>query len=335
MVRNDKLGDFMLSLPSFALLKTHLPDAHIAALVPEYTREMAEDCPWIDTVVIDSGPARGWRGPLRLARLLREQRFDALIALFSTGRIALAGLLAGIPYRLAPATKLAQFLYTHRLAQRRSRSRKPEFMYNLELAARFLDDHNIGTVRFPEPPFLQYPAEQVAALRAEFCGTHGIDTNQRLVFIHGGHGGSANNLTPEQFAELGARLRSHAGHVLVLSAGPGELAMTQRIGSALGATPHVIFESTAGLRRFAQHIQFADVFISGSTGPLHIAGALDRPTAAFYPRRRSATALRWQTLNTPERRLAFSPPDGAAESDMTQMDIEGAARQINERFLSD
>jgi len=87
------------------------------------------------------------------------------------------------------------------------------------------------------------------------------------------------------------------------------------------------------LRRFAQHIQFADLFISGSTGPLHIAGALDRPTAAFYTRRRSATSLRWQTLNRPERRLAFSPPDTAAEEDMSAVDVTAAAAAISERFL--
>lgn len=92
-------------------------------------------------------------------------------------------------------------------------------------------------------------------------------------------------------------------------------------------------QSRDGLRRFAQHIQFADVFISGSTGPLHIAGALDRPTAAFYTRRRSATSLRWQTLNSEGRRLAFSPPETAAPEDMSAVDIEGAADEISRKFL--
>ena len=92
-------------------------------------------------------------------------------------------------------------------------------------------------------------------------------------------------------------------------------------------------QSRDGLRRFAQHIQFADVFISGSTGPLHIAGALDRPTAAFYTRRRSATSLRWQTLNSEGRRLAFSPPETAAPEDMSAVDIEGAADEISRSYL--
>ena len=102
----------------------------------------------------------------------------------------------------------------------------------------------------------------------------------------------------------------------------------------LSNIPAVRYASHSGLGAFARHIQFADLFISGSTGPLHIAGALNRPTAAFYPTRRSATALRWQTLNSEERRLAFSPPPGKAESEMQQTDLAAAAEAISRAFLS-
>ena len=90
VVRNDKLGDFMLSYPALALLRAYLPEARITVLVPEYTRELALACPSVDKVLIDPGPARGWQGTWALARRLRRKRFDALIALFSTGRTALA-----------------------------------------------------------------------------------------------------------------------------------------------------------------------------------------------------------------------------------------------------
>ena len=43
----------MLAWPSIAMLKINMPDVIITALVPEYTRPMAEVCPWIDQVIID------------------------------------------------------------------------------------------------------------------------------------------------------------------------------------------------------------------------------------------------------------------------------------------
>jgi len=61
VVRNDKLGDFMLTCPTFALLREALPAARIDALVQDYTAPMAERFAGIDTVIRDPGP--GWRPP--------------------------------------------------------------------------------------------------------------------------------------------------------------------------------------------------------------------------------------------------------------------------------
>ena len=62
VVRNDKLGDFMLAWPSFAALKQAFPDARIVALVPNYTRPIAELCPWIDEILIDPTESAGLKG---------------------------------------------------------------------------------------------------------------------------------------------------------------------------------------------------------------------------------------------------------------------------------
>ncbi len=98
----------------------------------------------------------------------------------------------------------------------------------------------------------------------------------------------------------------------------------------------MVFDSREGLVNYARRIAFADLFISGSTGTLHIAGALNRPTAAFYPRRQSSTALRWQTINDASRRLAFSPSQHADDHDMSAIDLDRAAAAIIkiQRFLS-
>ena len=102
-MRNDRLGDFALSLPCYSALKQNMPEAHLSAFVPLYTQSLADCYPDIDSTIVDTGSV--WQ----LAQTLRKERFDAVIVLFSTMRIALATLLAGIPRRTAPKTKLAQF----------------------------------------------------------------------------------------------------------------------------------------------------------------------------------------------------------------------------------
>lgn len=333
VVRNDRLGDFMLAYPTFIMLKRALPQASIHALVPAYTREMAECCAGIDSVVPDPGPEAGIRAQRALLERLRDERYDAVLALYSTARVGLLARLAAIRYRLAPATKIAQIFYNRRLAQRRSRSARPEHEYNCELGMKLLADFGIAPAPRPAPPYLQFPETEVAALRAQFCRERRIRESDRLVFIHPGHGGSAGNLSIDQYAALARALRAADAFSFVITSGPGERSSAERLAGLLDDRRPAVYESRAGLRCFAQHIQFADVFISGSTGPLHIAGALDRPTAAFYTRRRSARALRWQTLNRPGRRLAFSPPEHAAAEDMRAVDIQAAAARISGAFL--
>lgn len=342
VVRNDKLGDFMLAWPVFALLKHHWPEAHISALVPAYTAPMAELCPWIDEVVI----ANREDGALTLRSQLRQRRYDALLTLFSTGRVALAGCLAAIPYRLAPATKLAQFCYNHRLTQRRSRSEKPEYAYNLDLAYQLLHDlkqlplQHTGSEDMADflprklhRPLLQFDADEVQTLRMTFCRQHGLEPQSRLIFIHPGSGGSANNLGPEQYAKLALALRSKEPLAFAITAGPGEERIAGKLKDMLHPLAAAVLRPEGGLAELSRHLQFADLFISGSTGPLHIAGALDRPTATFYPRHRSATPLRWQTLNAAEKRLAFTPPSDADAMEVASIDVEAAADKISEKLL--
>lgn len=335
VVRHDRLGDFMLAWPALATLKGALPECEVHALVNPYTAEMARLCPSINEVVPDPGAGAGIARQLEFAATLRRQRYDAVVTLYSTLRIAWVLAVARIPYRLAPATKIAQVFYHKRLRQRRSQSNKPESEYNRDLIIRYLRDAGTARIGDPGPPYLQFDLAGTEQLRREFCAARQIPPTSKLIFIHPGSGGSANNLSPEQYAELGRRLADGSGRHIVVSAGPAELEQATRVADGLGGVSRSTYHSTAGLERFARHIAFADLFVSGSTGPLHIAGALDCNTAAFYTRRQSATALRWQTINSPARRLAFSPPDGAEPEDMSSIDIAGAAGEITRRFLSD
>ncbi len=328
----------MLAWPAFATLKRSCPDAAIYALVPQYTADMAHLCPWIDEVIIDEG-----EGPVSLSRKFALHHFDAMITLISTNRVAWAGFLARIPYRLAPATKLFQFLYNNRLLQRRSRSGKPEFAYNIDIAYQFLMDNGISIAEesatgdyLPtgiKRPLLTFPAGDSARLREQLCQQHGIHSESKLVFIHPGSGGSANNLTLEQYIELANGLDCPGPLAIIITAGPGEKESASQIAAGITTHPATVLSPTDGLLSLAQHLQLADLFISCSTGPLHIAGALNRPTAAFYPRHRSGSPLRWQTLNAPNKRLTFTPPDTVDAKYVAGIDIATAIMQINQHFL--
>lgn len=330
VIRNDKLGDFMLAWPALSLVKQQYPESRITVLVPGYTQPMAGICPWIDDVIIDDRHEGTLSDARYLANKFRRFNFDASISLYSEMRTALAVWLARIPSRYGPATKLAQLFLNKTLRQNRSASRKPEHEYNADLVRHYIASMGGIPADIKPPPFLQFDREELDELRRVYLRQHHIDADRMLVFIHGGSGGSAINLSLQQFAELVSRINQAGRFHFVLTAGPGEMDAANTLSHMLQHASHSVYHSTQGLENFSKFIAICDLFISGSTGPLHIAGALNVPTAAFYPARQSATALRWQTLNEENRRLAFSPEKYSGDEDMQTIDIASCAQRIIE-----
>ena len=327
VIRNDKLGDFMLAWPSFAMLKASDPSLKLTALVPSYTAELARSCPYLDDVIIDA-PKNDKMAFQRVVNEIKAQQFDAMISFFSNTHNAKLAWKCRIPYRLAPATKWVQFFYNHRLTQRRSQSAKPEFEYNLDLARAFLRDHKIPVVE-PRTPYLSFEQSAVEIQHKFLCDQLQIDTSKKWIFLHSGSGGSANNLSLTQYAQLIRGVLHHFDVYVILTAGPTESEKAHELAGLVQDSRVVIYDKNKGLVDFALSLACADVFIAGSTGPLHLSGALNVPTIGFYPSRRSATPLRWQPINDAHKHLAFCPPnDKASQTDLTQIKIEEKLEEI-------
>lgn len=331
VIRNDKIGDFMLAWPSFAMLKASLPDCHITALVPSYTVALAELCPWIDAVMVDPTENASSAKKNQCIQAIKQQHFDASINLFSTTYNALLVWKSRIPYRLAPATKFAQIFYNKRIKQKRSQSAKPEYEYNLDLVRAFL--HDIGKeVVEPSAPYLQFDQAMLAEQKSKLAAQLHLDISKPWVFVHAGSGGSANNLSLEQYTQLVMGIDGK--QEIILTAGPGEEVKAAQLKALIEEKGGraALYDKNEGLVDFSRSIACADIFIAGSTGPLHIAAAIDVPTVGFFPAKRSATPLRWRPLNSQGRHIAFCPPqakDKETQADMSRIDINAVLAELN------
>ncbi|MDU8925214.1 glycosyltransferase family 9 protein [Pasteurellaceae bacterium LIM206] len=328
VIRNDKLGDFMLIWPALALLKKSLPDTEITALVPAYTAPLSGICPYIDKVIIDAKPQDKTEFQ-RVLNEIKEQRFNAVISFFSSWHNAKLTWRAGIPYRLAPATKLFQFLHNHRLTQRRSRSEKAEFEYNLDLARYFVIQRQ-AAVREPQLPYLRLEQSAVQNQRVLLSRQLGLNPGKKWLFVHSGTGGSANNLRPEQYAQLITAILAEFDCQIVLTAGPNESEKAHALADLVNHPNVAVYDKNNGLVDFTHSLACADLFMAGSTGPLHICGALNVPTIGFYPAHRSAIPRRWRPINAAERHLAFCPPEGNKEQmkNVSNINIPQAMQSI-------
>lgn len=357
VVRNDKLGDFMLIWPALALLK-HISNAHISVLVPAYTAPMAKLCPSIDAVIIDPGPQAD-RGAQRvLIEQIKAQQFDCAIAVFSNGRNARLLWQAKIPHRFAPATKWAQVLYNHRLRQRRSQSAKPEWLYNVDLLQFALQQQGFDVPACQvdaalHPPYLRFEQQVLSDMRYQVATQFGLNVDHQWLIVHPGTGGSAGILATPQYVQFLYAFVHHSAQStpllplmnavdqtskpfdILVTAGPNETELAIALVQAL-ASCHIkasVLTSQHGLVAFSQVIANSALFLAAGTGPLHIAGALDVPTVGVFPARRSNTALRWQPLNQPSRHWPISVPSDAHDpEDLTVIDWSEAGVQARDWF---
>ena len=92
-------------------------------------------------------------------------------------------------------------------------------------------------------------------------------------------------------------------------------------------------KESANVTQMVNNIACSDLFIAGSTGPLHIAGALNKKTVGFYPSKKSSTSLRWQTINNFHKRLSITDTD--RDKKYISIDIKKTVLEIQKLISSE
>jgi heptosyltransferase-2 len=267
VVRTDRIGDMVLSLPVFTSLKAAFPRSHICALTRNQTAELLVGRPDVDDVIsFESDTSRiPWAEFKRLLPEIIKRKFDAAVILFSNFSVTALTAAAGIPARVGPATKIAQALLTHRVRQRRSKTMRHETDHNLDLL-------NV----FGAPPirvaFITAPRSPIVTLAR--------NDGRPLVGVHPGSGGSARNWPESRYAEL-VRELTGAGCDVVVTGSSVERELVERVIRSAGglASAHI---GGGKLMELASVLSQMDAFVAGSTGPLHMASALGTPVVGIY-----------------------------------------------------
>ena len=300
LVRNDKMGDLILSIPAISWLRKNLPNAKLVWLVKKELRDLAMLCPHVDDVIYDDG----FRS---IMNKINSYQFDIALTFFSTFRIGYLLNKAKIPIRLAPKTKLAQFFYNHKIVQKRSRSQKPEYEYNTELVSELFNILQIqDIIDIDKPPYIKLDDIKNNQIKIEFAKKYQIDNEKKIIFIHPGTGGSSNTLSIEDYSKICIGLRSFDDYNFIIHHSVDDERVANDLISKLPKNISITkISPTKDKIQMVKNISVCDLFISGSTGPLHIAGALNKKTVGFYPSKKSSTSLRWQTINDFDKRLDF------------------------------
>ena len=139
-------------------------------------------------------------------------------------------------------------------------------------------------------PTFEFSISDAGSARVEKVLTE--DKIGKFIVMHPGSGGSARDWSIEKFAMLGDALQKNNDLRVVLTGGKNEKDLAASLVSKMTSKP-VNYAGTFSLQELAALFKRASVFISNSTGPLHIASIVGTPVVAFYPPIIQCSPKRW------------------------------------------
>jgi len=286
LVRTDRLGDVILSTPVATTIKKHFPGCRVSFLARIETRPILESHPHVDEIITADDPQfAGVFGFFRLVGILRKKSFDAAILLHPSFALACLVFLARIPQRIGTGYRFYSPLFTHRVFDHRKTAQFHEAEYNLRL----LKGIGIENAHVEFHYFLsEHDRQRSQTKLAEL----GIEAADRPIILHVGSGGSARDWPLANFATLADALNSEEHRQVVLTGGAGETDLVADVINKTRTKP-LNLAGRLTLKDLLVLLERAAIFVSNSTGPLHLAVMVGTPVVAFYPPIRVCRPERW------------------------------------------
>ncbi len=270
--RLSAIGDAVLTLPIAGALRQRYPDAYLGWIVESKAAPVVRNHAALDAVI---EVPRGWftspAGILQTRGALREHGFDTSIDCQGNTKSAMAGFLAGarrrIGYAGRHATELSGLLNNVRI--------RPVLTHLTDRSLELLSPLEI------HDPSIRWDLPVPAADRTWAKRLRAALPADRIAVINPGGTWPSKLWETDRFADTARYLADRYGYQsLVVWGTLSERLMAEEIVVAADGAARLAPETT--LLSLAAVIEQCDLFISGDTGPLHMAVAVGTPTIGLY-----------------------------------------------------
>ena len=298
IVRTDRIGDVVLSIPMAEILKKKFPSCKITYLIRNYTSALLDGNSFIDEILI-ADESDGEILFVENLKKIRSKKFDTCIVVNPTLKIALILFLAGIKNRIGTGYRWYSILFNQKVFEHRKYGDKHELEYNLNLLSKL----GINVISSPDKIDFQLKVDSSSINQIDsILNRKGFNEGNKLIIIHPGSGGSSVDLPKEKLLELTKMLTELPGINVVITGSQNEEFLCREFEI------HDFVINLAGklnLSLLKALIKKADLFISNSTGPMHIAAALDIYVIGFFPKILQCSQKRWGPYT--EKKTIFVP----------------------------
>lgn len=285
IIRTDRIGDVILSIPLAEQFKKHFPECKVTFLVRDYTKELLIGNQFIDEVLV----LKEFNGKIDVhtnVQMIKGKKFDAAIIVYPTFELAWMIFKSRIKHRIGTGYRWYSFLFNHRIFEHRKTAERHELEYNLNLLKVFniKPEVNKQNVSF----FLHRNEESIEKID-RLINSLEINPNKPFIIVHPGSGGSSVDLPINKMREL-VNLLSKLDVYIFITGAESEI----NLAESLSSNKNVF--NLAGklvLQDLVELIRRGKIFISNSTGPMHIAASLGLYIVAFFPKIKECSVERW------------------------------------------
>jgi heptosyltransferase-2 len=267
VARVDRIGDVVLSTAIPREIKKANPDIFVAVLVREYTKDIYLNNPYVDAII--TYDSNGEVKPFwKMVTELKKYKFNLAFMLLPQERLNYLLFLTRIKTRIGVGHKLYQFLtFTKYIDRKKYIPLRHEADYCLDMVRKIgIDSNNYN----PEIHLTEIEKKKSLIVKT------GLKNNkQKLIGINVSSGNSAPNLKVSEYLKLLLILRSNPDYQVAV--------MDNEIPEDIDNVDGIIYPNRKNsLRDSIINFAALDVLISNSTGPMHLAAALDVPTLSLF-----------------------------------------------------
>lgn len=289
VVRTDRIGDVVLTTPVLKALRENYPHAHIAMMVSPRTKELIEDNPYLDEVLVydrekkDKGLLGFWRFVLALKR----KRFDLAIVLHTKNRLNLITYFASIKRRAGYKNNKFGFLLTDKLTDTRHLGIKHEVDYCLDILRK------LGLKINDKIPYVAVKKKDLDSV-GSMLNAQGIGADNKIAAIHPGSSCISKRWLRERFVVLANRLVEDYGlKVILVAEGKEDEAIANEMAHEI-RYPVLNLSGKLSLGQLSALLKRCAIFISNDSGPAHIASAVGTPVVSIFGRNQAGLSpVRW------------------------------------------
>jgi lipopolysaccharide heptosyltransferase I len=282
IVKLSAIGDIIHTLPAVAALRQAYPEAWLAWIVERAGAGLLRGNPDLDELIaVDTHAWRAnwWMGLRHIwyvTRHLRRASFDLCIDFQGLLKSALLAYGSGAPQRLGFPRQMCREPLSVVFTNLHGPLVDPT-VHVVDQSLQLLQPLGVTTT---ERRFTIPLTEADAHFAERVWRELGLRSDVPVVVLYPGAAWQTKRWGEVNFARLNDALIRRFQVRTLLTWGPGEESLVQRVARATAYTPAISPATT--LLQLAALVARGRVFVGGDTGPLHLAAAVGTPTVALF-----------------------------------------------------